>query len=94
MHSAHEVQLGPKPLALSYAARRRSRAYENGLACLTPNSWASLSPKLVSDFVNQRQPDQLGNGHSYLMWIDAIGTPVGVQQRLMRHADIRTTMNI
>jgi len=22
------------------------------------------------------------------------GTPVGVQQRLMRHADIRTTMNI
>jgi len=23
-----------------------------------------------------------------------VGTPVGVQQRLMRHADIRTTMNI
>ena len=32
--------------------------------------------------------------HSYRMWIDAIGTPVGVQQLLMRHADIRTTMNI
>ncbi|HWF91532.1 MAG TPA: tyrosine-type recombinase/integrase, partial [Terriglobales bacterium] len=32
--------------------------------------------------------------HSYRMWIDAIGTPVGVQQKLMRHADIRTTMNI
>jgi integrase len=32
--------------------------------------------------------------HSYRMWIDAIGTPVGVQQRLMRHSDIRTTMNI
>jgi integrase len=28
------------------------------------------------------------------MWIDAIGTPVGVQQKLMRHSDIRTTMNI
>jgi len=27
------------------------------------------------------------------MWIDAIGTPVG-QQKLMRHSDIRTTMNI
>jgi integrase len=27
-------------------------------------------------------------------WIDSIGTPVGVQQKLMRHADIRTTMNI
>jgi integrase len=28
------------------------------------------------------------------MWIDAVGTPIGVQQKLMRHADIRTTMNI
>lgn len=25
--------------------------------------------------------------------LDAIGTPVGVQQKMMRHADIRTTMN-
>lgn len=32
--------------------------------------------------------------HSYRMWIDALGTTVGVQQKLMRHADIRTTMNI
>lgn len=32
--------------------------------------------------------------HSYRMWIDSIGTPIGVQQKLMRHADIRTTMNI
>jgi integrase len=28
------------------------------------------------------------------MWIDAVGTPIGAQQKLMRHADIRTTMNI
>jgi integrase len=28
------------------------------------------------------------------MWIDALGTPIGVQQKLMRHSDIRTTMNI
>jgi len=27
-------------------------------------------------------------------WLDAVGTPVAVQQKLMRHADIRTTMNI
>jgi integrase len=32
--------------------------------------------------------------HTYRSWLDSIGTPVGVQQRLMRHADIRTTMNI
>ena len=26
-------------------------------------------------------------------WLDARGTPVGVQQRMMRHADARTTLN-
>lgn len=32
--------------------------------------------------------------HSYRSWLDAIGTPMSVQQKLMRHADIRTTMNV
>jgi integrase len=32
--------------------------------------------------------------HTYRSWIDSVGTPVGVQQKLMRHGDIRTTMNI
>lgn len=31
--------------------------------------------------------------HSYRSWLDAVGTPVAVQQKLMRHTDIRTTMN-
>jgi integrase len=31
--------------------------------------------------------------HSYRSWLDAAGTSIAVQQRLMRHADIRTTMN-
>ena len=32
--------------------------------------------------------------HTYRSWLDAVGTNVAVQQKLMRHADIRTTMNI
>jgi integrase len=32
--------------------------------------------------------------HTSQTWLGSVGTPVGVQQRLMRHADIRTTMNI
>jgi hypothetical protein len=28
----------------------------------------------------------------YRSWLDAVGTPVAVQQKLMRHADIRTTV--
>jgi integrase len=32
--------------------------------------------------------------HSYRSWLDAVGTTIAVQQKLMRHADVRTTMNI
>jgi integrase len=31
--------------------------------------------------------------HTYRSWLDAVGTPIAVQQKLRRHADIRTTMN-
>jgi len=32
--------------------------------------------------------------HSYRSWLDAVGTPIAVQQKLMRHASITTTLNI
>jgi len=32
--------------------------------------------------------------HTFRTWLGSVGTAVGVQQQLMRHADIRTTMNI
>jgi integrase len=32
--------------------------------------------------------------HSYRSWLDAVGIPIAVQQKLMRHSDIRTTLNI
>lgn len=32
--------------------------------------------------------------HTYRSWLDAVGTPIAIQQKLMRHADIRTTMNV
>ena len=32
--------------------------------------------------------------HTYRSWLDAVGAPIAVQQKLMRHADIRTTMNV
>jgi integrase len=31
--------------------------------------------------------------HTYRTLLDDLGTPVGVQQKLMRHSDVRTTMN-
>jgi integrase len=41
--------------------------------------------------------DRLGTHsprHSYRSWLDAVGTAIAVQQKLMRHSDIRTTLNI
>jgi len=32
--------------------------------------------------------------HTHRSWLDAVGTPIAVQQKMMRHTDIRTTMNI
>jgi integrase len=32
--------------------------------------------------------------HTYRAWLDATGAPIGVQQKLMRHAQVSTTMNI
>ena len=31
--------------------------------------------------------------HTHRSWLDAVGTPIAVQQKLMRHASITTTMN-
>jgi integrase len=32
--------------------------------------------------------------HTFRSWLDSVGTPIGVQQRLMRHSDVRTTMSV
>jgi hypothetical protein len=32
--------------------------------------------------------------HTYRSWLDAVCTPIAMQQKMMRHSDIRTTMNI
>jgi integrase len=32
--------------------------------------------------------------HTYRSWLDAVKTPITVQQKMMRHTDIRTTMNV
>jgi hypothetical protein len=32
--------------------------------------------------------------HTYRSWLDATGAPIGVQQKLMRHAHVSTTMNV
>ncbi len=32
--------------------------------------------------------------HTFRSWLDAVGSSLATQQQLMRHSDIRTTMNV
>jgi integrase len=32
--------------------------------------------------------------HTFRSWLDAVGSSIATQQKLMRHADVRTTMNV
>ncbi len=32
--------------------------------------------------------------HTHRTWLDAVGTPIATQQKMMRHSDVRTTMNV
>ena len=32
--------------------------------------------------------------HTYRSWLDAVKAPITVQQKLMRHSDIQTTLNV
>jgi integrase len=49
-----------------------------------------------------RASEAAGVGHmgthtfrlTHRTWLDAVGTPIATQQKMMRHSDVRTTMNI
>jgi integrase len=51
----------------------------------------------IAAAVRAKIPGQIGwhtLRHSYRAWLDETGAPLGVQQKLMRHANISTTMNV
>ena len=45
---------------------------------------------------SRRSTTGLAHLPSYVFrsWLDAVGTAVGIQQKMMRHADVTTTMNV
>ena len=57
-----------------------------------PNVWLSFQEAAAKAGIGKLATHTMR--HSYRSWLDAAGTPIAVQQKLMRHSDIRTTMNI
>jgi Phage integrase family len=58
----------------------------------SPNQWDYIRPAGREQGLGDRGWHTFR--HTYRVWLNATGAPVGVQQKLMRHADVRTTMNI
>jgi integrase len=57
-------------------------------------------PRVLSVFYAAGQSAGIGRlsthtmRHTYRSWLDAVGTAIAVQQKLMRHASITTTLNV
>jgi integrase len=61
-----------------------------------PYEHGSLQQKVIREAGNKLGIPNLGFHtfrHTYRSWLDAVGAPIGVQQRLMRHAQVSTTLD-
>jgi integrase len=71
-----------------FPSPRTNKPYDSG----------SLRKKILKATASRANiPGQIGwhtLRHSYRAWLDETGAPLGVQQKLMRHANISTTMNV
>ena len=78
-------------------------------SCPTPEGWVFANPAtkrpLYACSLAKRHLRPIGRAlglrigwhtfrHTYRSWLDQSGVPVGVQQKLMRHANVATTMNV
>jgi len=93
------------PAALSHAnQRRQDRRDPKCPSNLQPLQIPAQSPYsntgVWRELVRVAEVAKIGHlgthafRHTYRSWLDAVGTPVVVQQKMMRHSDIRTTFNI
>src|SRR5258708_25574661 len=71
-----------------------SRVRSSSGVCLISYSWFWRN---LQDSAERAGVGKLGTHafqHTCRSWLDAVGTPIAVQQKMMRHTDIRTTLNI
>ncbi|MEY2414315.1 MAG: hypothetical protein QOD84_2921 [Acidobacteriaceae bacterium] len=71
-----------------FPSPRTSKPYDSGSLRKNILKTAALRAKI---------PGEIGwhaLRHSYRAWLDETGSPLGVQQKLMHHANISTTMNV
>jgi integrase len=94
------LPLDPELAAALLTWRERAVANPDNWVFANPRTRKPYHSKILERFVASIEKDlgiRIGwhtFRHTYRSWLDATGAPVGVQQKLMRHAQISTTMNI
>jgi integrase len=107
--SEKPMHIGPEMLSVLKAWRKRSDfAEDSDWVFASPVQhgrmpwshkpiWVAYQEAARAAGIKLTSAEMLGTHalrHTYRMWLDSTNASVGVQQKLMRHADIRTTMNI
>ncbi len=103
-YSGRTMAIDPAMLAILQAWRQQSEfAASNDWIFASPCKLGRLPwsyPHILQVFYKAAKNAGIGRlsthtmRHSYRSWLDAVGTPIAVQQKLMRHASITTTLNI
>jgi integrase len=104
VHSAKPLSLDARLLEVLKAHKQRSDYTEPGdwvfaspdLNGKMPRSYTCFYEKLgrACQDAGIKHVSAHSFRHSYRAWLDELGTPISVQQRAMRHGDIRVTMNV
>ncbi len=75
---------------MGYAAEERLQ-HRLGLIAVVIRSEV---PKDAAQLVARHKGAVGADRHTYRSWLDSTSAPIGVQQKLMRHAQVSTTMNV
>lgn len=102
--SEQAIFISPEMLGVLKSWRQITQfASESDWVFASPRRWARLpwSADSVND-AYKKAASAAGIGHvsthsmrhTFRSWLDAVGSSLATQQKLMRHSDIRTTMNV
>ena len=102
-YSRENVPLDPRLLGLIRRHRERCYPTPEGWLFANPKTGKPYRSDQIQKKHIRKAGIRLGLGegigwhnfrHTYASWLDDTGAPLRVQQELMRHADVTTTMNV
>jgi integrase len=101
-YSQDELPLDADFVAELLAWKKQCLPSADGWVFPSPATGRPFEPGNLQQKTIRKAGDKLGISnlgwhsfrHTYRAWLDAAGAPIGVQQKLMRHAQVSTTMNV